>query len=257
MSDEATMRSRLQTVAAYRELGRSVRLSGRENVAYALLMLGLAYFVHSGGGAQNEGIALLYAALGFGELLVGLFKWVVASAEGFLLDALVLVAFAGLNFWLASGRAQGVGLPTTVLVFFGLYMLFGALNRVRGYGELRRLFAERPDPEHVAWFDDLVREIQTSDPHTDEFALDLPTRPHWKAKLLGGTAFFVAADGNGVWVAGPGDFTIRREKADRGHGSRKALLNIHGEKYPEFDLGDQSWNNYTKWLASQAPIPPA
>jgi hypothetical protein len=109
----------------------------------------------------------------------------------------------------------------------------------------------------MTWFDDLVREIQVADPHTDDLVLDLPTRPHWKAKLLGATVFFVATDGNAVWVAGPDDFTLRRERTDRGDGSRKALLSIHGENYPEFELGDVSWANYTKWMATLAPTSPA
>ncbi|MBN9122364.1 MAG: hypothetical protein J0I06_25025 [Planctomycetes bacterium] len=262
MSDEATtgaseadMRLRLQQVAAYRELRQSVARSGRENVVYAALMLGFAYFIYSAGG--NRDVALLFGALSAGELLVGLFKWVFPSAEGLLLDAFVLLAFAALNGWLAYSQFQQRGQPGLLAIFFGLYMLSGAFNRLKTYGDLRRLFAERPAPEHIAWFDDLVYEIRTSDPVTDRLALDLPTRPHWRAKLFGGTAFFVAATGHAVWVAGADDFTLRREKADRGTGHRKALLSIHGEQYPEFELGDTSWENYTKWLTSQRPAPPA
>ena len=255
MSDDVTMRARLQLVAAYRDLCRSVQRSGRENVVYAFIMGGIGYYFHSVGGPEPT--VLLFGIVAVGELLIGLFKWMVPTAESFILDALVLLAFAGFNFWIEFERFQRVGKPEAVFVFLGLFMLFGAINRIRYYIDLRRMFAERPDPEHIAWFDDLVREIQASDPHADELALDLPTRPHWKARLLGGTAFFVATDGTAVWVAGPGDFTIRREKADRGTGHRRALLNIHGENYPEFELEDRSWDNYTKWLAAQAPLPPA
>jgi hypothetical protein len=249
MSDDATMRLRLQQVAAYRELRRSVQRGGRENVVFALVMLGLAYFVHQGGGNQNA--VILYGVLAVGEMCVGFFKWMFPSAEGLILDGLVLLVFAGLNAWWEYNRFQkGFGM-NPVFIFLSLFMFFGAMNRFKSYGELRKLFADRPDPEHIAWFDDLVREIQTSDPHTDQSALDLPTRPHWKAKLLGSTAFFVANSGNTVWIAGPDEFTLRREKADRGHGHRKALLNIHGENYPEFELEDVSWANYAKWMATQ------
>jgi hypothetical protein len=249
MSDEANMRLRLQQVAAYRELRRSVARGGRENVVFALVMLAFAYFIHQGGG--NLGVTLFFALLAAGELLVGLFKWMWPSAEGLVLDALVLLCFAALNGWLAYNQFQRAGQPGMLSVFFCLYMLFAAMNRFKAYGELRRMFAERPDPEHIAWFDDLVVEIRASDPMTDRSALDLPTSPHWKAKLLGGTAFFVATSGSAVWVAGADDFTLRREKTDRGIGYRKALLSIHGEQYPEFELSDASWENYTKWMASQ------
>lgn len=250
MSDEFTMRLRLQQVAAYRELRRSVQRSGRENVVFALIMLGIAYFIYSNGGGAT---ALLFGLLAVGELCVGLFKWVVPTAEGLVLDALVLFVFAALNAWIAYNQFQQRGQPSPISIFFSLFMLYSAVNKLKAYGQLRQLFAERPDPEHVAWFDDLVREIQSSDPMSDKSALDLPTRPHWKAKLLGNTAFFVTATGSTVWIAGPDDFTLRREKADRGTGYRKALLGIHGEGFPEFELDDVSWDNYTRWVATQQP----
>ena len=254
MSDEVTMRARLQNVAAYRELRRGVQRSGRENVGFALLMLGLAYYTFqpNAGGVATL-VFMLYVGLALGEFAVGLFKLLFPTAEGVLLDALLLLLFAGWNLgWQGLALLAG-GQSSTVFIFLGLYMLFGAFGRFKNYAELRKLFAERPSAEHIAWFDDLVREIQASDPHADELALDLPTRPRWKAKLLGGTAFFVATSGNTVWIAGADEFSLRREKSDRGAGRRKALLNIHGEGYPEFDLEDVSWANYTKWMATQSP----
>lgn len=256
MSDQVTMRLRLQQVAAYRELCRSVQRSGRENVVYAVLMLGLAYFIYSTGGNLNEQVALVFGALALGELFVGLYKWFVPSAFGLFLDGVVMLVFAALNGLLAYNRFQAGGGVNPINVFFGLFMLFGAMNRFKAYGALRALFAERPDPDHMAWFDDLVREIQGSEPHSDRLVLDLPTTPYWKAKLLGATAFFVAVTGSAVWVAGPDDFTLRREKIDRGTGRRKALLSIYGEAYPEFEIDDKSWDNYTRWIAEQAPLPP-
>ncbi|MBY0460769.1 MAG: hypothetical protein K2V38_25905 [Gemmataceae bacterium] len=254
MSDEFTMRLRLQQVAAYRELRRGVRKSGRENVVFALIMLGLAAFLHNAN--QPQVVVILYAALAAGELLVGLFKWAFPSAEGVLLDAFVLLTFAGVNFWREYERFQAGGKPTTTGLFLGGLMLFFAVGRFRSYVNLRKLFAERPDPEHIAWFDDLVNEILYSDPQSDRLALDLPTSPHWRAKLLGSTAFFVADNGNAVWVAGPEDFSLVREKRDRG-GRRKAMFRIHGEGYPEFTLDDASWSNYVAWMAEHVAPRPA
>jgi hypothetical protein len=254
MSDELMMRARLQHVAAYRELRRSVQRSGRENVLFALLMLGLAYYMFQLNGALTI-VFLLYVGLALAELGAGLLKALFPSAEGVLLDAFILLLFAGWNIgWQALAMAVPGGRPNPVILLLGLYMFFGAFGRFKAYGQLRRLFAERPSPEHIAWFDDLVHEIQASDPHTDQLALDLPTRPHWKAKLLGNTAFFVATGGNTVWIAGVDEFVLKREKSEHGTGRRKALLRIHGEAYPEFDLEDVSWANYTKWLATQ-PVP--
>src|SRR4051812_32872305 len=124
MSDEVTMRARLQTVAAYRELRRSVARSGRENVAYAVVMLVIAYFIHQAGGLA-ETFALVCAVLAIGELLVGLCKWLVPSAEALILDAFVLLAFAALNGWIAYNQFQRRGQPGVLATFFTLYLLMG------------------------------------------------------------------------------------------------------------------------------------
>ncbi|VTR90876.1 unnamed protein product [Gemmata massiliana] len=255
MTEETTLRLRLQTVAAYRELRRNVQKSGRENIIFALVMAGIAYFLHTNGAVF--GSLIFYAVLIVGELLVGLIKWALPSAECMILDGFILLAFAGYNFWLQFERLQGGGQPGTSGIFFGLLMLYFAFGRFKTYATLRRLFAERPAPEHIAWFDDLVRDILTSDPHADQLALDLPTTPHWRVKLLGSTAFFVANNGGSVWVVGPDDFVLVREKHDRGGGRRKALLRIYGDAYPEFTLDDVSWANYARWMDEFAAPHPA
>jgi len=252
MADEFEMRFRLQQVAAYRDLCRRVRRSGRENIFFAGIMLFLAYMLWQG--RPNNLVLVFYLILVMGELLVGLFKSLAPSAEGVLLDGIVLLVFAAYNFGMQYVLFQN-GMPfSPIAIFLGLFMLFGAVGRFKDYKLLRQLFAERPSPEHMAWFDDLLREIRSSDPESDELALDLPTQPHWKAKLLGKAAFFVTLRNEIVLVAGPDDFELLREKADHGTGRRKSLLNIHGMTYPEFQITDATWANYQRWRQAN-PLP--
>jgi hypothetical protein len=248
MTDDLEMRLRLQQVAVYRDLCRRVRRSGRENVVFAAIMLFLAFLSWKNPG-NNPGL-ILYTALAIAELLVGVFKLMAPSAEGVLLDGIVLLLFAGYNF---LGFVIGPQPPAWVALL-GLFILMGAFGRFKDYRLLRLLFAERPRAEHMAWFDGLVREIKAADPNGDELALDLPTSPHWKAKLLGAMAFFVTLRGNLVLVGGPDDFEIRREKVDHGTGRRRAILRIYDTPYPEFEISDASWENYQKWRASN-PLP--
>lgn len=256
MTDVSEMRFRLQQVAAYRALRRGVRRSGRENVFFALVMLGLAYYAFGlGAGGPINLFALVYVGLALGELGVGLFKTLFPSAEGILLDAVVLLSFAGFNLGMQALRMQAKLPISNVAVFLGLYMLWLSVGRFREYRVLRKLFAERPGAEHVAWFDDLVREIRAADPELDDQAVDLPTRPHWRAKLLGPVAFFVAAKGEAAWVAGPGEFEIVREPKDDGHGRRRAHLLMGGQTFPPFGITDASWANYEKWLRANAAAP--
>ncbi len=253
MDDAFEMRFRLQQVAAYRELCRGVRRSGRDNIFFSLFMMVLAYIAWQN--QPNNLIIMLFGILIVGELLVGVFKWVAPSAEGLLLDAIVLLVFAGVNLGLQYVRFQAGGPMNPVMIFLGAFMLLNAIGRFQAYKQLRKLFAERPTAEHIAWFNELIREIQSSDPQQDDLALDLPTKPHWKAKLLGTMVFFFTVKGQNVWIAGPEDFELLREKTDRGTGLRRGLLKIHGQPYPEFEMTDATWDNYQQWQISQSPIP--
>ncbi len=127
---------RLQNVAAYRELRRSVQKSeARERCFRGAVMLEFAYYLHSGG---NTVFVLLYAILAAGELAVGLFKWFVPVAEGLILDALVLLVFALFNLGLSCLRFKAgfAGQPTGVCSS-GFTCFTGAYRRVREYGRLR------------------------------------------------------------------------------------------------------------------------
>lgn len=249
MADDFAMRFQLQKVLAYRELCRGVRRSGRENAFFAILMLFLAYLAWEQRGQVTVAL-ILYAALGLGELFVGLFKWLVPSAEGVLLDGLVMLVFVGYNFLGFLGGMR----PPSWAILLGLFLLWGAIGRFKAYGQLRLMFADRPSREHMAWFDELTAEILAADPQSDELAIDLPTDPHWKAKLLGTTCFFVATRGSVILIAGPDDFELLREKNDHGTGRRRAFFTVYGVPHPEFQIGDASWNNYAKWRATH-PLP--
>ena len=105
----------------------------------------------------------------------------------------------------------------------------------------------------MAWFDGLIHEIRTADPQQDHLAIDLPTHPPLKAKLLGTTAFFVAVKGDAAFVAGPTEFQLVREPKDHGTGKRQALLRVYDDPYPAFQIDDASWDNYETWLKANAP----
>jgi hypothetical protein len=253
MTDDAAMRFELQRVAAYRELCAGVRRGGRHNAVFAGLMLALAVMVAGGGDVS----VYIFGLLALAELLIGLYKWLAPSAEGVLLDALVLLAFGGWNLIRNALLAQG-GLPVQGFsVFIGLFLVWGAVGRFRVYAQLRKLFADRPTRDQIAWFDGLAAEIRASDPETDRTALDLPTKPRWKAKLLGGTAFVVAAKGDGAVVAGPWDIDLHAAPKPGRHGPR-VVLRLYDREFPPFEIDAASLDNFYKWVlpARDIPFPP-
>jgi xanthosine utilization system XapX-like protein len=243
MSNDFEMRLQLQKVVAYRELCRKVRHSGQENIVYAFILGGFAFFSWNPNGLYLIVICVLLAS----EFLVGLVKWFLPSAECFILDGIVFLLLGAYYLGIAYLLFRLIGKAPPALVLVGAYTVFGGFSRLNVYKIYRKLFAERPSAQHIAWFDELVHEIRTADPHTDNQALDLPTGPHWKAKLLGSTAFFVALRSTAVWVLGPEDFAIALDKPDYTSDKHKAILNVHNRVYPVFGISSATWENYQKW----------
>lgn len=245
MTDDAVMRQELQRVAAYRELCATVRRGGRHNAVFAGLMLLLAVSVAGNGDLT----VYIFGLLALAELLIGLWKWLAPSAEGVLLDGVVLLAFGGWNLVRNALLIQAGGQAEKFSIFIGLFLIWGAVGRFRAYGQLRKLFADRPTRDQLAWFDDLAAEIRRSDPESDPTALDLPARPRWKGKLLGSTAFLVAAKGESAVVAGPWDIDLVPKGKPGRHGERVVLL-LYGQVTPPFEIDDASLDNFRAWAAT-------
>jgi hypothetical protein len=251
--DDAEMRLRLQRMVAYRHVCASVRAGATHTLVNAAIMLGLTYAIYTATGPDP--ILIPYLCIGLAELAVGVWKKWRPSIEAVVVDGLVLGCFGlsilGREFLAWQGIINWRVSPISVLL--GIWWTMDAVKTIRAYGDLRRAFPERPSAELTAWFDDLIHEIRAADPQTDDLALDLPTSPKMRAKLFGSTAFFVPVRGDAVIIAGPDEFDIRREKTDHGTGYRMARLRLHGERYPEFEIDDASWENYQKWLGASTP----
>lgn len=253
MTDDAAMRFELQRVAAYRELCAEVRRGGRHNAVFAAFMLALAVWAATVA-KRVDLTVVIFGLLAAAELLIGLYKWLAPSAEGVLLDGLVLLGFGGWNLVRNALHMQGGGQMDRVSLFLGLLLVWGAVGRFRAYAQLRKLFADRPTRDQLAWFDDLAAEIRRADPDTDKTALDLPTRPRWKAKLLGGTAFVVAAKGNGAIIAGPFDIDLIPAAKPGRHGPM-VVLRLYHHEFPAFEIDPASLDNFTTWAAAARRLP--
>lgn len=253
MTDDVVMRQELQRVAAYRELCATVRRGGRHNAVFAAIMLLLAVSVIQAGGVVS---GYIFGALALAELLIGVWKWLAPSAEGVLLDGVVLLAFGGWNIVRNGLAVQAGGQVHGFSVAIGLFLVWGAVGRFRAYGQLRRLFADRPTRDQLAWFDDLAAEIRHSDPESDPTALDLPTKPHWVGKLLGSTAFLVARNGETAVVAGPWDVDLVRKGKPGRHGDRVVLM-LYGQVTQPFEVDAATYDNFQAWAAATRGSGPA
>ena len=248
MTDDYTMRFRLQQVLAYRHLQASIRAGATQTLVGGVIWIAIAVLLFN----NNLGIVGVYLALGAAELAIGVWKKLWPTLEAVLADGLILAAFGVFVLGRQFLAWQGIVLfpVNPISIFLGIYWIFSSVRTFKAYGALRQAFPERPSADVVAWFDDLIYEIRHADPATDELALDLPTKPHWKAKLLGTTAFFVAKRGNEVLVVGPYDFGLTPDDRSEGHSHVRVHLLMHDRVSKSFEIDDASWANYRKWMAS-------
>lgn len=245
--DADEQRTILRRVVAYKEVCDRVRRSSTGGLLFGALMLFIWYVMPDQ--MKYKPFGLFYLGLACLEFTVALWNRFAPAPEGVLFDGLVLLLFGGSNIArnvLPMLGVAAVPRGTPWMVAFGIWMLLSGIGHVRSYFELRRHFTVRPTREHLRWFDGLVREIRRADPETDPTALDLPTRPPLRAKLLGDTAIFLQPKGELI-VAAREDVRIKMHGGDERRKRIDAELRIDGQSYGDFDLDPDNWRNYTDW----------
>ena len=243
-------RAVLRNVAAYRELCERVRRGATSGLIFGVIMLALWYFMF---GQRNDYrvLSLIYLGLGGLEFTVALWNKLRPSAEGVLMEGLVLMAFGVAS--LARQLLLGVLSP---FILLGLYWLWAGFSHVQNYAQLRRAFAQRPTADHLRWFDELLREVRRANPAEDSTALDLPSRPPVRGKLLGDTAVFLQAGSDDVVIAARDDVEIEREPAKGQDRDPVGYLLIEGADFGGFPLDPDNWRNYAAWKTEGGQSPP-
>lgn len=256
--DAHRKRAVLHQVATYRELCRRVARSGRHSLVFGGFMLGFWYLQFGNEPLRwnvQTAFSLLYLATAALEFGVGLVNRFFPSAEGVLFDGLVLVLFGASTlarqYLIGQGQVRGAGGVSWVFVAFGAVWVYQGVGHVRGYAALRRLFAERPTAAHLRWFEDLLREVRSADPEADPQALDLPTKPRVRGKLLGDTAILLVGGPDGLVIADRAAVDIEPEPDPDDDRSRlpAARLSVDGQPLGRFRLDPENWRNYAAWKA--------
>jgi hypothetical protein len=244
--DPYETRQVLRQVAAYREVCESVRRKSTGSLIFGGIMLAIWYFALQG--MQFTPFGLVYLGLALLELSVGLLNRVWPTAEGVLLDGLVLFAFGGWNVARAAliwFKLLPGGLNPVLLVF-GIIWLLQGLQTIRSYFQLRRAMPATPTREHLRWFDGLVRELRDADPRDDPKAVAFPTEPFLTGKLLGDTAMFLDQSG-AITITVRQDVNLERVESSDPERPPRGYLSIDGSEFPPFKLSDVNWNNYVAW----------
>lgn len=245
--DPAETRHVLRQVAEYRRLRDAVRKKAMGSILSGALMLAIWYFL-DGQFNRWTAFSIIYLSLALLEVCVGLLNRLWPSAEGLLLDGLVLLTFAASSLvrqYLAWQMFGNRAVNPALLLFGGLWAYQG-LQTVRGYFRLRASLPARPTREHLRWFDDLVRDLRHADPRDDASALAVPTDPFLTGKLLGDNAFFLDPHGH-VLIAAREDVSLERVESGDPERPPRGYLSVDGAEYPPFKLSEANWNNYVAW----------
>lgn len=255
--DSSEMLMGFRQVAAYRQIIKQISQSANSTLIWGGIMLGFWFMIYTRKGVPNWNTMPLYGyihlALAVGELAVGLWKKLLPSPFAFLMDAVILLGFAGANGWRAFNQYQQNGNVDTISIAFCAYMLYLAYREFQAWMTINRLLIYRPTRAQLAQFDSLVRDVRKANPETEPNALDLRTRPGWRALLLGEIAFFVASTGD-VVVTHRDEVEIDSDDDDERHDPdkpKRSMLWLVGGQFGPFPLDVRSAANYAAWKAAK------
>ncbi|MCU0704745.1 MAG: hypothetical protein MUF18_12275 [Fimbriiglobus sp.] len=238
----------LRRVAEYRKVCDHVRGRGLHTLVFGLMMLVFWYFFYYQGlVGQRWGLfSLLALGLAVLEIGVGLLQRFFPSAEGLLLDGIVMLAFAASNGVRAFLLWQMTKKVDYVFIGFGVLWTLQGLNLVRSYATLVKQMPARPTREHLRWFNGLLADLRDADPKADPRALAIPTDPYLTGLMLGDNAFFLDPLGE-VLITTRRDVTLEFENSPDPAKLPRGYLSIDGHNFPPFKLNRANWDNYVAW----------
>ncbi len=244
--DVDEMRQTLARVSVYRKVCENVRASSGHTLFNGFFFLGIAYLSFMFRGNQFHYTLLGPLIIGTCEIILGLWKRINPSPECVLMDALLQAGFV-LSIAIREFIMIQQGLiqkPNTFSILIGLWIAYDAYNTFNFYLQLRRVFVERPTSDHIAYVEDLTAEIESSNPMNDRDAIEIPTNPPLKAKLMGDIALFLELGSRELFICSRNEFEL---KPVDGGTSNMVRLIILREDYPPCPIDPDSWNNYSNW----------
>lgn len=247
----AETRQVMRKVAAYRKVCDHVRRRGTGSLVFGCVMLGLWFFLYMNGNVRGGGNAwgvfsLVHLGLAALEIGVGLLQRFFPTAEGVLLDGIVLLAFAASNGVRAFFLWQATGVVDWVFVAFAAFWTFQAVNILRSYAQLVRGMPARPTREQLRWFNGLLADLRDADPKADPRAMAVPTDPFLTGMLLGHSAYFLDPAGE-VMVVAREEVILEAENSADPDKPPRGYLTIDGVDFPPFKLSRANWENYVAW----------
>ena len=185
MTDETPL-DRMQKIADFRTTCKFLRKSGKEAMVFGAIILALGAMMF-----QERLLDYLYIGLGIVELLIGLRNRYAPSASGVVLDGVLMLLFGAWNLTLQAIAIEQGAEPFWFSLAFGAIFVVAGIRRIKKFGRVREAFREPPTVEQIAWFDDLIAEIQSAKEAATPKMVEFTAGVRWKARLIGDTAIFV------------------------------------------------------------------
>jgi hypothetical protein len=242
------MQATLTRVKRYREVCEVVRRGAGNTMFNGAMFLGLTYLNYTLLGNKFHLILLPMAIFGVLELLVGLWSKVKPSPECVLFDGLLMLGYClsivareYISAQLRGGQIRFNPLTIVIIVWFG----WSAISTIRSYFNLRSYFVERPTAEHLAYVDTLTDEILDANPASDSSAVEVPTNPTIKLKLLGPMAFVLDVTHNDLSLFAKQEVSLEQT-------GERVILTIRRDAFAPCAVDSNSLRNFTMWKASQS-----
>lgn len=234
------LRTTLRNVSAYKMVCEQVRAASNGSLIFGAIMIAIWYFAVPNGQKYTP-IHLIFLVLGTLDFCVGLYNRLFPAPEGILIDGLLLLAFTA-----ASISEFLLGIRFSPFQLLAIFWALQGVRHIRTYFRIRQMIPIRPTRSDLRWFRELIADVRSADPVEDDQALDLPTTPPFRAKLLGDSAFFLTPGIDQLLILSRDDVEIvRRPKAD--DETPKAQLVLDGDRIGVFALDAENWRNYAKW----------
>jgi hypothetical protein len=238
----------LRQVAAYRGVCEQVRKKATGSLVFGCMMLAFWWFVYTQivPKEQSSVLSIISLSLAVLEIGVGLLNRFFPTAEGVLLDALVVLGFAASNAVRGYLMYKAKGKVDESFVIFGVLMLFQGLMMLRAYFAIVRGMRQRPTRAQLRWFADLLTDLRTADPKEDRRAVAFPSRPAVSGLLLADSAFFLT-EGEEMIIVGRDEVELEAENHPDPTKNPRGYLTLAGNPLPPFALSRANWDNYAAW----------
>lgn len=242
----------LRQAAEYRRAVKILRGAG-----WGAIIFGVLALVIGVPAAVTHPINFVLVLFGLGLLAEGLWNLLLPTAEGILVDGILLLICALWNLFITILSVAAHDPPSVFWAVLGGFQIAWAVSRFVSYGRFRNALAEKPDAETLERLEDIVKDIKQTKSVDDNEIVGFRSRSalkqqDWKGRLGDDAAIFVDKLGYDILVAYKEDVTITVKGKTLLASTLNASIKV-GKQRMEATISPESFARYTDWKQAEVP----